>query len=64
MERIVASYRVEGHQVDVVELVDEDVAWYQLAVDTQLLPPEIQPVHGTGETEVGTIVRDWLARQG
>ena len=53
---------MEGHDVDVIEMVDEDVAWYQLVVDNEMLPFDVQPGHVPGEAEAAQLLRDWLAR--
>ena len=33
MERLVASYRIGMHDVDVLESVDDEAAWFHLVVD-------------------------------
>jgi hypothetical protein len=38
VERVVASYEAEGHDVDVIEVVDDDVTWCCVIVDGELLP--------------------------
>lgn len=33
MDRVIATYRVGIHEVDVVETVDDEAAWYRVVVD-------------------------------
>jgi len=61
MERIVATYKLEGHEVNVIEMVDEDIAWYQLVVDNTVLPSDVQPPHIPSEREALDLLRRWLA---
>lgn len=64
MERIVATYRVEDHEVDVVEMVDEDRTWFDLAIDGAVLPLGDQPQSEPDEVVVMEVVRTWLAANG
>lgn len=43
MERVVATYVVAGRRVDVVEVLEDDGAWYRLVVDG-VARSEIMPV--------------------
>jgi hypothetical protein len=60
MERIVATYHIDGHEVDVVEMVDEDRAWFELAVDGAVLPLGDQSAE-PDVNEAAAVVRGWLA---
>jgi len=61
VERIVASYQIDGHDLEVFEMVDEDVAWYQVAVDNVVLPVEVQPTHLPDENDARELLRRWLS---
>jgi hypothetical protein len=37
LERIVATYTFEGREINVVEIVDEDAAWYEIVVENRVL---------------------------
>jgi hypothetical protein len=64
MEWIVATYQLGDHRLDVIELVDEDLAWYQVAVDGQMLPPDVAPATIPSEAEARSLLHDWLAGRG
>ena len=38
VERFIATYSIDGHEVDVVEMLDDDGAWFELAIDGAILP--------------------------
>ncbi len=60
MERIVATHQFDGHEVDVVEMVDEDRTWFELAVDGAVLPLGDQSAEAD-VTEATAVGRGWLA---
>ncbi|MDZ7678050.1 MAG: hypothetical protein U5K29_05830 [Acidimicrobiales bacterium] len=45
MERVIATHHHDGHQLDVVELVDDDDLTVRFVVDGQLLPADAHPGH-------------------
>lgn len=60
MERIVASYRVGDHTVDVIEIIDDDGEWTELAIDGELLDVHIRPGHVPSEDEAASYVDEWV----
>lgn len=60
VERIVARYRIDEHDVHVVELVDEDRAWFELIVDGAMLPHGGQVAEPDRDAVVAA-VRAWSA---
>ena len=45
MERVIATHHHDGHQLDVVELIDDDDLTIRFVVDGQLLPADAHPGH-------------------
>jgi hypothetical protein len=59
MERIIATYGSPGHEINVVEQIDEDATWYQLVV-RNVVVNEGQPLaHPPSEDEARTILKQW-----
>jgi hypothetical protein len=60
MERIVETFDVDGHEVNVVEMIDEDRTWFDMTVDGALLLLDDQLVE-PDRAEVTAVAREWLA---
>lgn len=61
MERIIATYRVHGHEIDVVEMVDEDGARFELAIDGAILPDGDSFTAVPSEAVALDVLRRWRA---
>lgn len=62
MERIAATYHLSGHTVEVVEMIDDDLAWFELVVDNTVLPVDAQITDLPTEAEARTLLERWLSR--
>jgi hypothetical protein len=64
MERIVATYGPPGHEIHVVECVDEEAEWYQLVVRNVVIDG-IEPLsYVPSEDEARELLRQWNERSG
>ena len=61
VERIIATYRIDGHAVDIVEMMDEDGAWFEIAIDGAILPDGDSFAAAPTETVAGDVLRRWTA---
>jgi hypothetical protein len=59
MERLIATHHRNGHQLDVIELVDDDATSIRLILDGQLLPPEVHPDAVPTDDEVDDLLARW-----
>jgi len=59
MERIVATYGSPGHEIHVVEQVDEDATWYQLVVRNVVINGVQLLTHLPSEAEARAILEQW-----
>lgn len=62
MERVLRTLDVDGHAVDVVEMVDEDEAWLLLAVDDAVINADAPLSTGANDDEIRAAVRFWAQR--
>lgn len=60
MVRRVASYRIDGHDVEVVEVLDEDGCWFEVLVDGAVVPIDDPLGAAPGPDSVAVLVRGWL----
>jgi hypothetical protein len=60
MERIAATYRIGTHDVDVVEMVDDDLTWFELVVDNTVLPVDPQLTQMPSEDEARDLLDRWM----
>jgi hypothetical protein len=63
MERVIATHHLDGHRLDVVESVDDDVVTIRLLVDGELLPPDTHADRPPTADEVGPLLASWRARR-
>lgn len=59
MERAIASYQAQGHDVDVVEVVDDEATWFRVIVDGELLPGDQQFDRPPTDAEATAIIDEW-----
>ncbi|MEX2100673.1 MAG: hypothetical protein WEB19_04585 [Acidimicrobiia bacterium] len=59
MERIVATYGGPGHEIHVVEEVDEDAVWYRLVVRNVVINGAQPLAHVPSEDEARAILEQW-----
>ena len=59
MERVIASYQAQGHDVDVVEVVDDAVTWFRVSVDGELLPGDQQFDRPPTDAEATALIDEW-----
>jgi hypothetical protein len=59
MERIVATYGPPGHEIHVVEEVDEDATWYRLVVRNVVVNGAQRLAHLPSEDEARALLRAW-----
>lgn len=62
MERVLRTMEVDGHTIDVVEMVDEDEAWLLLAVDEVVINDDAPLPTGADDDDVRDAVRLWAQR--
>jgi hypothetical protein len=60
MERITATYHLGGHTVEVIEMIDDDVSWFELVVDNTVLPVDAQITDHPTEAEARALLERWL----
>ena len=60
MVRRVASYEIDGHEVDVVEVLDEEGSWFEVLVDGVVVPSDDPLGAAPGPDSVAEVVREWL----
>ena len=60
---MVASYHVRGRDVDVVAVIDDNVAWFQLVIDGELLPADVQLERPPTRDEAAVLVDEWSHSQ-
>jgi hypothetical protein len=61
VERIVATYFIDGHEVDVVEMLDDGGAWFELAIDGAILPDGDSFTAAPNETTIVDVLHRWHA---
>jgi hypothetical protein len=61
MERIVATYGPPGHELHVVEQIDEDATWYQLVVRNVVINGAQPFSHVPSEDEARAVLEQWNA---
>lgn len=59
-ERVVRTLDVDGHEVSVVEDMEEEGAVYVIAIDEAVLNPEAPLAEMPTDEQVVTIARRWL----
>jgi hypothetical protein len=59
MERVIATHHHEGHQLDVIESIDEDATTIRLVVDGELLPVDAHPDRPPSGEEVVSLLGTW-----
>ena len=59
MERIVATYGTPGHEIHIVEEVDEDATWYRLVVRNVVINGSQPLSHVPSEDEARAILQQW-----
>ena len=59
MERVIATHRHQGHQLDVVESIDEDAVTIHFVVDGELLPVDAHPDHAPTDEEAASLLATW-----
>ena len=59
MERVIATYHHEGHQLDVVESIDEDFVTIRFVVDGELLPVDAHPDRPPTDEEATSFLATW-----
>jgi hypothetical protein len=59
MERVIASHHHLGHQLDVVELVDDDGLTVRFVVDGEVLPVEAHPDRAPTDDEATALLAAW-----
>jgi hypothetical protein len=64
VERIVATYGPPGHEIHVVEEVDEDVTTYRLVVRNIVINGTQPLSHVPSENEARAILEHWVERSG
>jgi hypothetical protein len=52
MERLIATHHLRGRQVDVVEVVDDNLTWFELVVDGEVVENDIVFDHQPTEAEI------------
>jgi hypothetical protein len=62
MERIVATYGPPDHEIHVIEYIDEDTEWYQLAVRNVVIDGIARLSHVPTEDEARALLRQWTER--
>jgi hypothetical protein len=64
MERIVATYGHQGHEINVVEVVDEDETWYHLVVRNVVIDGDESFSAIPTEEAARASLERWLERSG
>jgi hypothetical protein len=59
MERVIATHHHEGHQLDVVEFIDEDCVTIRFVVDGELLPLDTHPDRAPTDEEATSLLATW-----
>jgi hypothetical protein len=59
VERAIASYQAQGHDVDVVEVVDDEANWFRVIVDGELLPGYQHFDRPPTDAEATAIIDEW-----
>jgi hypothetical protein len=60
MERVIATHYLDGHRLDVVESVDNDICSIRLLIDGELLPPDVQPDRAPTAAEAAAMIASWM----
>jgi hypothetical protein len=61
MERVIATHHHLGHQLDVVEFVDDDSLTIRFVVDGELLPVDAHPDRAPTDEEATALLGTWPA---
>jgi hypothetical protein len=61
MERVIATHHHLGHQLDVVEFVDDDSLTIRFVVDGELLPVDAHPGRAPSHEEATALLGNWPA---
>lgn len=59
MERLIATHHHLGHQLDILEVVDDDETTIRLVVDGELLPPDAHAERQPTEDEAIEVLTRW-----
>ncbi|MCO8128198.1 DUF2202 domain-containing protein [Acidimicrobiia bacterium EGI L10123] len=59
MERVIATHHHEGHELDVVEFIDDDSVTIRFVVDGELLPVGSHPDRAPTEDEAASLLGSW-----
>ncbi|MFP3907065.1 MAG: ferritin-like domain-containing protein [Acidimicrobiales bacterium] len=64
MERVIATYHHKGHELDVVESIDEDEVTVRFVVDGELLQVDAHPDRVPTEEEAISLLASWQGGTG